>query len=229
METVNYTVQRGDTLYQLAKRYGTTVGMIARYNGIADPDRIREGQTLCIPVSEIRGIQEKKRRESARGTLDYVVRAGDTLLSLAKKYGLTPERLAGFNGRDMGDELTAGLVLRIPLYAVPVRRPEAVTVRPGDSLWMIAQAFGTDADTLATLNHIDDPDRLSPGQVLRLPAAGDRPVPEPEGRLEYTVRPGDSLWMIARKYGVSVAYLINMNRLTQPDRLVPGQVLLIRP
>ena len=49
-----------------------------------------------------------------------------------------------------------------------------------------------------------------------------------EGRLEYTVKSGDTLWQIAKKYGVSVAYLINLNRLTEPDCIYPEQIIVIR-
>ena len=226
MDTVYYTVQKGDTLYQLAKKYGTTVGMIARYNGIVDPDRILEGQELRIPVSEIPGLQEKMCRAAGCGTMDYIIRSGDTLFSLAKAYGITPQKLADYNGIAGNAALTAGDVLKIPLYTVPVRRPEAYTVKPGDTLWKIAEMFGTNTDTLAAHNTLENPDLIKPGQVLRLPP--DETGGNTEGRLEYTVKPGDTLWLIAQKYGVSVAYLINLNSLTQPDLLVPGQVLVIR-
>ena len=57
MKTIVYTVKRGDTLFEIARRCGTTVNMISRYNGITDPDMIYEGQILRIPVTELCGAK----------------------------------------------------------------------------------------------------------------------------------------------------------------------------
>jgi LysM repeat protein len=83
----HYTVQRGDTLYSIARRYGTTVEAIMAANGITDPRTLRAGQVLLIPIAG-----------GTTGAKTYVVQAGDTLYSIAKRFGTTVETLAALNG-----------------------------------------------------------------------------------------------------------------------------------
>lgn len=228
METVNYTVRKGDTLYSLAKQYGTTVNMLARYNGIADPDLIYEGQQLRIPVSEIPRLQK---RERTRATVDHIVRQAETLLSIASAYGITPLKLAEYNNMEPSSTVVSGQVLSIPVNCMSVPDTMEYTVRKGDTLAKLAAANNTSVDELKRINRIPDPDIISEGQVIRIPVSADKPAQQEnphEGRLEYTVKSGDTLYKIASMYGVSVSYLINLNRLTDPDRLYPDQVIVIR-
>lgn len=228
METVIYTVRKGDTLYSLAKKYGTTVNMLSRFNNIPDPDVIYEGQTLRIPVSEIPEIQ---RREQGRATTDHIVKPGETLHSIASSYGISHMKLAGFNSLAAPFEIVPGQVLRIPLSYVPVKPSFEYTVKKGDTLAKLAEQYGTSVMALAGINRISDPDVILEGQVIRIPAAMPDPEPDEdpqEGRLEYTVKSGDTLYKIACRFGVSVSYLINLNRLTEPDRIYPDQVIVIR-
>ena len=217
MKTIVYTVKKGDTLFDIAKRCGTTVNMIARYNGIADPAVIYEGQILRIPVSELPCAGDK----GVYGYKEYTVKKGDTLAGLAVQYDTSVERLADLNGISDPDMIYEGQTLLIPKGRKDCADRE-YAVKKGDTLSGIAEAFGTDSEKLAAENIISDPDIISAGQGLAVPQT------DTEGRLEYTVQAGDTLWGIARRYGVSVAYLINFNRLTRPDCLMPGQIILIR-
>ncbi len=96
-------------------------------------------------------------------------------------------------------------------------------VKKGDTLYNIAKMYDTTVNAIARYNGIIDPDVLSVNQVLRIPVTT---VPEDKGD-EYTVKSGDTLYKIARNYGVSVSDLINLNKLTTPDLIYPGQVLKI--
>ena len=94
-------------------------------------------------------------------------------------------------------------------------------VRPGDTLWLLAQKFNTTVDAIKRLNGLTS-DNLSIGQVLRIPTA------ESSGNsyFEYTVRSGDTLWLLAQRYGTTVSTIKNLNGLIS-DILNIGQVLLI--
>lgn len=103
----------------------------------------------------------------------------------------------------------------------PSPAPDTIdyTVQAGDSLWLIANRFGTTVDAIMRLNGLAT-DLLRIGQVLKVPSS------QTPSYTEYTVQPGDSLWLIARKYGTTVDAIMRLNGLTT-DRLSIGQVLRI--
>jgi LysM repeat protein len=104
--TVTYIVQRGDTLYSIARRYGTTVEAIAVANGIANPNLIRVGQTLAIPSSGS--------PPPPSGGTTYVVQPGDNLFRIALRYNMSYLYLASYNGISDPSRIYVGQVLRIP-------------------------------------------------------------------------------------------------------------------
>ncbi|MDE5909132.1 MAG: LysM peptidoglycan-binding domain-containing protein [Lachnospiraceae bacterium] len=93
------------------------------------------------------------------------------------------------------------------------------TVQPGDSLWLIAQRYGTTVDAIRQLNGLTGT-LIDVGQTLKIPSSGTRPY------IEYTVRPGDTLWLLSRRYGTTVDAIKSLNGLTS-DMLSIGQVLRI--
>lgn len=93
-------------------------------------------------------------------------------------------------------------------------------VQDGETLSKIAVDLGVDPDTLARANGLDDPNRLSIGQLLKLPPSRPR---------SYQVQAGDTLSDIAGQYGVTVAALVAANQLAQPDQLAVGTLLALPP
>ncbi len=149
-----YIAEQGDTLYDIARRFGTDVITLARYNGIADPDHIQVGQIIRIP-DEIMPDRVKI----------HIIRNGDTLYSLAKKYNTTVGKLASLNGIQDPDVIEAGAVLRLPDGSAAGYH----TVMPGDSLWKIAEKHGTTVAALINKNRLCDPSDIRPGMKLILP------------------------------------------------------------
>lgn len=94
-------------------------------------------------------------------------------------------------------------------------------VRSGDTLWLLAQRFGTTVDAIKRLNGLAS-DNLQIGQVLRIPTAGSAGG----SYFEYIVRSGDTLWLLAQRYGTTVNAIKNLNGLRN-DALHIGQVLRI--
>lgn len=155
------------------------------------------------------------------GLIRYVVRTGDTLYSIARRFGTTVDELVRVNGLRDPSYIQIAQVLLIP--AGGGTTPSTVyVVRTGDTLYSIARRFGTTVQVLAQVNHILNPDLIYIGQRLSIPSGG---MPG-DSRL-YTVRPGDTLFAIARRYGVSPWAIAWANALPNPNLIYPGQVLRI--
>ncbi len=110
----SYTVEKGDTLYGISKRYGISVDSICSVNGLDKSSVLRIGQVLDIPSStdaaESVKRQEKKYEE-------YRIKKGDTLYRIALDYDVTVTQLANYNGLDASQALQIGQVIKIPLTA----------------------------------------------------------------------------------------------------------------
>lgn len=111
-----------------------------------------------------------------------------------------------------------GIEQNIPLPDPGTGTVEYV-VRAGDSLWLIAQRYGTTVNAIKSLNKLTS-DMLSIGQVLKIPSSGTAPY------VEYVVQSGDTLWLLSRRYGTTVDAIKNLSGLTS-DILNIGQVLRI--
>lgn len=154
--TLTVYVRAGDTLWAIAREYGTTVEAIARENRIADPNRIFAGERLRITLP-------------ARGSGEeiYNVRRGDTTISIAGKFGVTLSALEDRNGLERGETIYAGDKLSIPGAGMS---GEFYVVRPGDTLFYISRRTGVPIRTLVGINRIKDPDLIYAGEHLKLSA-----------------------------------------------------------
>lgn len=154
--TLTVYVRAGDTLWAIAREYGTTVEAIARENRIADPNRIFAGERLRITLPT-RGNGEEI----------YTVRRGDTPISIAGKFGVTLSALEDRNGLERGETIYAGDKLSIPGARMS---GEFYVVRPGDTLFYISRRTGVPIRTLVGINRIKDPDLIYAGEHLKLSA-----------------------------------------------------------
>ena len=101
-------------------------------------------------------------------------------------------------------------------------------VQRGDTLSIIARRFGTTVSAILARNpQITNPDLIFPGQVITIPTAGQPTPPSPRpGR--YIVQPGDTLSIIARRFGTTVAAILSRNpQITNPDLIFPGQIIIL--
>lgn len=156
----------------------------------------------------------------------YTVIRGDTLSGIGSKTGTDWHQIASING--IGDPYTIypGQVLRLPGGSAPAPAPAggSYTVVSGDTLSGIAAKFGTSWQTLQAINGLADPNKIYPGQVLKVPGGA---APTPPSVQTYTVKSGDNLSSIASKYGTSWQHLAQINGLSNPNLIYPGQVLKI--
>lgn len=154
------------------------------------------------------------------GVTEYVVRSGDTLWQIAQRYNTTVDAIKRLNGLT-SDNLSIGQVLRIPTAGSANEPYFEYVVRPGDTLWLLAQRYNTTVDAIKNLNGLSG-SALSIGQILKIPSAGTAPAPY----FKYTVRSGDTLWRLAQRYDTTVNAIKSLNGLSS-DMLSVGQVLLI--
>ena len=155
-------MHRGDTLFRIALHFGATVQAIAQANGIANPNMIFAGQVLWIPGGGGGGT----------GATTYVVRPGDTLYSIARRFGTSYQALAAANGLHSPYTIYVGQKLVIPGSGAPAPTPPSgnvYIVRPGDTLWSIAMRYGTTPWAIAAANGLANPNFIYPGQRLIIP------------------------------------------------------------
>ena len=253
LRRTRHAVVRGDTLGAIAVRYGTSVKALKDTNGLAS-DRIFAGTHLMIPValglpeaaladSTVRGNRSVPETASfaAEGpaTTVHRVRNGDSLWLIARRHRVAVEQLAAWNGLSVKSVLVPGQRLTVhrgrgetvpaTLRTNPLKssRAHAVhIVQRGDTLSEIAVRHGTTVLALTELNRIEEDAVLLPGQQLRLMPSYADPNRGPK-RIRYRVKRGDSLWVISRQFGVSIASLRRWNRLSTNEMLMPGRVLLV--
>lgn len=161
------------------------------------------------------------------GGTTYTVKAGDTLYSIAKKYNVTVAALAKANNITNYNLIRVGQVLVIPGTTAPTPPPATTvkyTVKAGDTLYSIASKYNTTVAAIASANKITNINLISVGQVLIIPV---KQAPPPVTTVKYTVKAGDTLYSIARRYNVTVAALAKANNITNYNLIRVGQVLVI--
>ena len=147
-----YMVKKGDSLWLIANKYGTTVDELKSENNLKS-NTLSIGQTLIIP--------EKKENTNK---ISYVVKKGDSLWLIANKYDTTVEKIKSTNNLK-SNTLSIGQVLVIPSSSEFI----TYTVKKGDSLWLIANKYNTTADNIKKLNNLSS-NNLQINQKLILPA-----------------------------------------------------------
>lgn len=230
-----HRVRRGDTLGGLAARYGVSVRAIQQANGLGRSTMIREGRILRVPTSEstsgasfdgIVASTEDMPRE-------YVVRRGDTLWAIARRFGTTPRAIADASGIRPDTVLRVGDRLTLRGAAADGRAGASTssttyTVRRGDTLSKIAERHGTSPAAIASASGISVRATIHPGDRLTVPgSAGGRSDGDEIASVAYTVRRGDSLWRIASRHRTSVDAICRANGISPEATLRPGTRLTI--
>ncbi len=218
---VAYRVRSGDTLDSIARRWHITPGEIYTSNRLRT-EHLRAGQKLVLTVPNVqRASIQQASNTSARGQASaaassfiHTVKKGETVSSISKRYGVTPESLRSAN-RLSGNTIRVGQRLRVPGGGGSVLQiTRTYKVKPGDTLEGIARAHNVTATRLARANHVTNT-RLKAGETLEIPVPEEKAPaanPAPSGRV-HVVQSGDTLTSIGSRYGVSVESLRSANGL----------------
>ncbi|MBE9507939.1 MAG: LysM peptidoglycan-binding domain-containing protein, partial [Chloroflexi bacterium] len=163
----------------------------------------------------------------------HVVKRGETLFSIARRYGVTVEAICAANGIADPSLIYAGQRLVIPVASVadsPGAAGATHIVQPGENLFRIAQRYGTTVTALAELNGIYNPGHIVAGQTLVIPGSPTMPTVayQPQhASTTHTVQPGETLAIIAHRYSVALWTLVELNSIANPALIMTGQVLAI--
>ncbi|MGE4530769.1 MAG: LysM peptidoglycan-binding domain-containing protein [Acidithiobacillus sp.] len=232
---------------------GLSYGMVpADYQLVVPKDKASTLKTALLTMPEEAAAQlpapraqpAVAKRVVARAPQPHIshltVRAGETLSQIAQSTGVSISQIKAWNHIHSARDLQVGEHLIVygghatPIYAAAPRQRQ-LTVRPGESLWQIAQRAGVGITAIAHANHLTERSVIHPGQVLNIPAETavaaisarqERAATQPR-QTTYIVRKGDTLWQIAQQYHVQPKSLIQWNRLASASDIQPGSRLTI--
>ena len=222
----DYRVKPRDNISTIARKFGVSPRLIVAANNIRNPNRIHPGQLLHIPAP---GAQRRAPvRASGAGTI-YIVKPGDSLSRIASEHGVGVGLLKSWNalGSDLihpGDRLIVG---KEP-PAQPGEPPDPLLanagkihiVQPGETLWKISRNFAVSVKDLQQRNKLQG-NLIHPGQKLVIPPRNLL------GNFLYVVTKGDTLYSIARKFGLRARDIARENNISLSTTLLPGMTLEI--
>lgn len=216
-----YTIKPGDSLYGLARRFNTSINAIIAANPGINPTNLQLGRPICIPVTPSPG--------PCPGGFPHTVTIIDTFYSIARRFGIAIAALAAANPGVDPNRLQIGQQICVPAPAPPPAPCPGrnYTIQPGDTLIGVARREGYTLDALITVNPGINLNALQIGQIICLPPSpGGGPFPCFGGSI-YIIRSGDTLYSLARRFGVSLNQLLSANPDTDPGRLRVGDPVCI--
>ncbi|NIV07720.1 MAG: LysM peptidoglycan-binding domain-containing protein [candidate division Zixibacteria bacterium] len=237
-----HTIRRGDALYKLASRYGTTINDICNMNGISRRTTLVIGRRLKIPGSPPGESYASSSKPYTGEYFTHTIRRGQNLSYLADKYGTSVSEICRANGMSSRTTLYPGQKLKIPgkepssafkAHAVNTDSGEGYfvhTIRRGENLTNLARKYGTTVNSICGLNGISSRRPIYPGQKLKIPgnnSSGRGTASSGSGNqiAVHTVARGENLTTIANSYGTTVDEICALNGISKYKTLYTGEKL----
>lgn len=210
-----YVVKKGDSLWSIAKKYGISVDELKRINNLSN-NLLSIGQTLKVSGST-----------DTNNEL-YIVKRGDTLYSIATKYGVNIDELKKYNNLT-SNSLSIGQQLYIPtgqiVEDIVGTNYDTYIVKSGDTIYSIANEYGINPNIIRNINNLSN-DTVIVGQQILIPTSTDIVDTSITNYIDYRIVPGDTLYNISKRYNISVDELKRINNLIN-NNLSVGQVIKI--
>lgn len=240
----DYVVQPGDTVSHIARRHGVSVQAVVAANGLDSRASIRAGQVLTLPTAAAAPALVAP----APASLTHTVVQGDTVSTLATRYGTTVTAIVNANSLDARAFIRVGQVLTVtggssapaPAPSTPVTTAVGShTVASGDTVSALATRYGTTVAAIVAANGLNSRASIRVGQVLSVPGAAapapapapaSAPAPAPAAAASagtHRVVAGDTASALATRYGTTIAAIISANGLDSRATIRVGQVLSV--
>mgnify|MGYP001851293534 FL=1 len=211
----------------------TDRGIVSGISGNVDRDLYTE-EIFLDETSEIpnnMGNSQSFNTES----VEYEVQSGDTLSGIASRYGTTVQELVDINNIQNPDLIYPGEKLRILTNSTTQGNEERgtgsiiYTVKRGNTLSQIARAYNVSVEHIVELNDIEDPNLIYPGEKLRITESDVTDLEPVDNSIDvyYVVKDGDTLYGIARRFGITLNEILEYNDISNPNLIYPGQTIRI--
>ena len=255
IEWKQHVIRKGESLGLIAELHKTSVSTIKEANNLKG-NMIREGKSLLIPAAKeskkYYSLSLDARRYKGLKTSDgkrytYIVRRGDNLWDISRKYGVSVNQLAKWSGISTRSFLKPKQKLIIwvneekkyaqnnSVNSTTGNHPDKHVVKKGDSLWLIARELDIHVTDILKWNNLKKGVLIKPGQILKIKTANiniTNDIVETNINnkqvANYVVKKGDSLWLIARELDIHVADILKWNNLKKGVLIKPGQILKIK-
>ncbi|PKF87861.1 peptidase P60 [Bacillus sp. BA3] len=218
----SYQVKSGDTLDKISKANNTTVQQLKSQNHLTS-NLIFPGQILKFNTLNTKNIDKTEK---------YVVKLGDTLSKIAKRYNLSLSALLKLNTNiSNSDRIYIGQSIRVsgqaPASSSTAKTNATYKVKSGDTLDKIARVNNMTVQQLKSKNHLTS-SLIFPGQVLKVNTLTSTPDNNKNTTDVYVVKLGDSLSTIAKRYNLSLSALLKINpNVSNSDRIRIGQTIRV--
>lgn len=200
-----------------------------------------KGQILLAKIDGLPAYRPPAGLVSSSGFIIHKVQKGETVSSIARKYRTSPQAIMEVNGFKRNEKLAKGRRIKVPVKARSVQasaakvsgpvlakeeKPERYVVRKGDSIWQIAARHNTTVKEIQDLNRLKGPD-IHAGQMLLIPPSQAASCPVVQTKY-YTVKGGETPFLIAKKHEMELGDFLKMNNLTPQSTIFPGQTVLVK-
>ena len=206
----------------------TDTGKISGISGYVDRDYFTDGVLLSntTPIPE----PETSNNNNSIENNIYTVKSGDTLSEIALEYGTTVSNILSLNPSITNPNLIypgQNIIINTSNSNDSVMNT-TYTVKRGDTLSEIALKYNTTVSNLVNLNNISNPNLIYPGQVITINGSNNIENGQNScGKITYTIKRGDTLSSIARKYNTSVNKLVMLNNISNPNLIYAGNIIII--
>lgn len=177
-KTAKYTIQRGDTLYSVAKKHGLTVEQLQKINNGLSPQGLAIGQEIFVSAHKntLTAKNDSKKQQTSAKSKTYTVKQGDTLYSIAKAHGFSVAVLQSCN-KNLTTSISIGQHINIPAKGQTANKQTKVAAKPvihivkkGETLYSIGRNYNVTVDAIIAYNKFAD-NNISVGQKIKIPSS----------------------------------------------------------